>query len=152
MKGLVSKLTVFIAVFTLFANVNLFAKDSKVDLATNITCGSCVSSIKTAFKDVDGVKDISANVETKVVTVSFDDEKISTDKIKSTITDLGYTATDKASSCSTDKKECSTKKEDSASGDKKSCKTDVKTASADKKCGDKENCCAGNKTADAKTK
>jgi len=143
MKGFISKITVLVAVFTLMMSVNVFSKDSKIDLSTSITCGSCVSSIKTAFKDVDGVKDISANVETKVVTVSFDDEKISSDKIKTTITDLGYTAEMKAKSCDASSKSCDT--------DKKSCDTKAKTASADKKCGDKEKCCTS-KTADAKTK
>lgn len=136
MKGFISKITLVIAILAISMSVNVFAKDSKVDLSTSITCGSCVSSIKTAFKDVDGVKDISANVETKVVTVSFDDEKISSDKIKTTITDLGYTAEMKGKSCDTDKKSCDTK---------------AKTASADKKCGDKEKCCT-TKSADAKTK
>jgi len=136
MKGFISKITIAIAIIAISMSVNVFAKDSKVDLSTSITCGSCVSSIKTAFKDVDGVKDISANVETKVVTVSFDDEKISSDKIKTTITDLGYTAEMKAKSCDASSKSCDTK---------------AKTASADKKCGDKEKCCT-TKSADAKTK
>jgi copper chaperone CopZ len=152
MKGLISKMSAIIAIFVLVLNVNLFAKESKIDLTTSITCGSCVSSIQSAFKDVDGVKDISANVETKVVSVSFDDEKVSTDKIKSTITKLGYTATEKASSCSTtEAKSCSTAEKKSCStAEKKECDSKVKTASADKKCGDKENCCV--KSADAKTK
>ena len=125
MKGFISKITIAIAIIAISMSVNVFAKDSKVDLSTSITCGSCVSSIKTAFKDVVGLKDIAANVETKVVTVSVDDEKISSDKIKTTITDLGYTAEMKAKSCDASSKSCDTK---------------AKTASADKKCGDKEKC------------
>lgn len=143
MKGFISKITLAIAILAISMSVNVFAKDSKVDLSTSITCGSCVSSIKTAFKDVDGVKDITANVETKVVSVSFDDEKISSDKIKTTITDLGYTAEMKGKTCDASSKSCDT--------DKKSCDAKAKTASADKKCGDKENCCKS-KTGDAKTK
>lgn len=126
MKGLFSKIIVVVATLTLFASANILAKDSKVDLTTNITCGACVNSIKSAFKGVEGVKDISANVETKVVTVSFDDEKISSDKVKSTITDLGYTATENGKSCDASKKSCDSKVE--------------KTAEA-KKCGSEENCC-----------
>lgn len=145
MKGLISKITIVFAVLALTFSIDAIAKDSKVDLSTSITCGSCVNSIKTAFKDVDGVKDISANVETKVVTVSFDDEKITTDKIKSTITDLGYTADMKSKSCDASKASCDSKK---ASCDSKT----AKTASAEKKCGDKEACCTKAKTADAKTK
>lgn len=136
MKGFISKITIAITILAISMSVSVFAKDSKVDLSTSITCGSCVNSIKTAFKDVDGVKDISANVETKVVSVSFDDDKISSDKIKTTITDLGYTAEMKAKSCDASSKSCDTK---------------AKTASADKKCGDKEKCCT-TKSADAKTK
>ena len=138
MKGFISKISIVFAVLAFTFSIDAIAKDSKVDLSTSITCGSCVNSIKTAFKDVDGVKDISANVETKVVTVSFDDEKISTDKIKSTITDLGYTADVNGKSCDASKASCDSKK--------------AKTASADKKCGDKEACCTKAKTADAKTK
>ena len=68
MKGLISKLSVVLAVVVLFANVNLLAKDNKVELSTNITCQGCVNTIKTAFKGMDGVKDVSANIEQK----SFD--------------------------------------------------------------------------------
>src|SRR5690606_7891962 len=98
------KLSVVLAVVVLFANVNLLAKDNKVELSTNITCQGCVNTIKTAFKGVEGVKDVSANIDAKVVTVNFDDEKISSDKIKSTIADAGYTAKDMKSCDNKDKK------------------------------------------------
>jgi len=129
MKSLVLKISVVLATISLFAAPNLFGKDNKVDLTTNITCGGCVNSIKGAFKGVEGVKDISANVETKVVTVSFDDAKISSDKIKSTITDLGYTASENGKSC--DSKEA------------KSCDSKVEKTASKKECGSEDNCCSG---------
>ena len=137
MKGFVSKLTIVFAAVVLFASVNLLAKDNKVELTTNITCKGCVNTIKSAFKDVDGIKDVSANIESKVVTVSYDDAKINTDKIKTTINDLGYTAKDAKSCDNKDMKSCEGK-------DAKSCDTKAK-----KECGGEGDKCCKDK---AKTK
>lgn len=142
MKGLISKLSVVLAVVVLFANVNLLAKDNKVELSTNITCQGCVNTIKTAFKGVEGVKDVSANIDAKVVTVNFDDEKISSDKIKSTIADAGYTAKDMKSCDNKDMKSCDNKDKKSCEGkDPKSCDDKAKkecSGSGDKCCKDKK--------------
>lgn len=142
MKGLISKLSVVLAVVVIFANVNLLAKDNKVELSTNITCQGCVNTIKTAFKGVEGVKDVSANIDAKVVTVNFDDEKISSDKIKSTIADAGYTAKDMKSCDNKDMKSCDNKDKKSCEGkDPKSCDDKAKkecSGSGDKCCKDKK--------------
>ncbi len=142
MKGLISKLSVVLAVVVLFANVNLLAKDNKVELSTNITCQGCVNTIKTAFKGMDGVKDVSANIDAKVVTVNFDDDKISSDKIKSTIADAGYTAKDMKSCDNKDMKSCDNKDKKSCEGkDPKSCDDKAKkecSGSGDKCCKDKK--------------
>lgn len=99
-----------------------FAKPAKVDIKTNITCGGCVSVIKTAMKDVQGIEKTSVDVASKIVTVDFDDEKINTEKLSKLIADAGYTAevVDGGKSIETEPKQCATEKK--CGSDKDCCK------------------------------
>lgn len=53
-------------------------------------CGMCQKTIQTALKDVDGIKSAKWNIETKMIEVSFNDEKISLKEIKEKIAKVGY--------------------------------------------------------------
>lgn len=135
------KLALVLAVIAL--SLSAFAKPSKVDIKTNITCGGCVSVIKGAMKDVKGIENTSVDVETKVVSIDFDDEVINTDKLSKLIADAGYSAEvmQDGKVINAEPKQCSTDKK--ASG--KQCSTDEnKTASA-KQCGSDKNCCKDKK-------
>lgn len=103
-----------------------FAKPAKVDIKTNITCGGCVSVIKSAMKDVKGIEETSVDVASKIVTVNFDDEVINSEKLSKLIVDAGYTAefVDGGNSIKAEPKSCSTK---------------------EKKCGSDKNCCKDKK-------
>jgi copper chaperone len=57
-----------------------------------LTCPSCMQKIDNAVKSLDGVEKESVNVlfNSSKVKLSFDEEKISVDKIENAITALGY--------------------------------------------------------------
>lgn len=55
-----------------------------------VHCGHCVESIEGALKPLDGVQDASVDLETRDVTVSFDESAIDRDAIVTAIEDQGY--------------------------------------------------------------
>ena len=63
----------------------------KIDIKVEgMTCTHCEIAVVNALDDI-GVK-ASASHQNNIVSVQFDPEKISLDKIKSEITDAGYKA------------------------------------------------------------
>jgi copper chaperone len=118
-------LTSMVLAISLLFTVAMFAKDASVDIKTNITCGGCVNSIETGLKDVDGIDKITANVETKVITIAYNDEKVSTADLTTKISDIGYTAelVEGGKTINTEPKACSTTKVDKQCGTKECCTT-----------------------------
>jgi copper chaperone CopZ len=57
-----------------------------------INCSGCKAHITEAVKTLEGIKSVKVNLDTKIVTVKFDDSKTSSDKIKAVIEDAGYSA------------------------------------------------------------
>ena len=55
----------------------------------NISCGHCVHTIKTELSDVDGVKKVDANQDTKVVEIEFD-APASEEKLKALLALIEY--------------------------------------------------------------
>ena len=55
-----------------------------------MTCKSCENAIRRALLKLPGVSQAAPSHQQKVVVVTFDVEKISLDKIKEAITELGY--------------------------------------------------------------
>lgn len=55
----------------------------------NISCGHCVHTIQTELSDVDGVKSVHANQETKKVEIMFD-APASEEKIKALLALIDY--------------------------------------------------------------
>ena len=53
-------------------------------------CEGCTSSIKEALASLDGVTKVSISLEKKKATINFDDEKVSQEKLKKTITERGF--------------------------------------------------------------
>ncbi|MDC1068751.1 cation transporter [Candidatus Kapabacteria bacterium] len=118
-----NKLLMLVAVIAL--SLSAFAKPAKVDIKTNITCGGCATTIKSAMKDVKGVEKTSVDVASKVVTVNYDDAVINTENLSKLIVDAGYSAelVDGGKAISAEPKQCAT----------------------EKKCGDDKNCCKDKK-------
>lgn len=57
-----------------------------------MSCAGCKKHITEAVNTLDGITKIDVNLETKIVTVKFDESKTSQDKIKTAIEEAGYSA------------------------------------------------------------
>ena len=84
-----TKVLSLVALFMMGA-VSVFAgnKTEKIEVKGN--CGMCEKRIEKAASAVDGVSKADWNKETKVLEVTFDDAKTSTDKIETAIAKVGH--------------------------------------------------------------
>ena len=57
----------------------------------NISCGHCIHTVKTELSDLEGVQDVSASLESKEVTVQYD-EPASEAAIRSLLAEINYPA------------------------------------------------------------
>ena len=57
----------------------------------NISCGHCVMSIKNELSEMEGVKSVNGNPETKSIDVEWD-SPASLEKIKETLVEINYPA------------------------------------------------------------
>ncbi|HEU5248667.1 MAG TPA: heavy-metal-associated domain-containing protein [Thermoanaerobaculia bacterium] len=57
------------------------------------TCGSCASATRIALKKLDGVQDVKTDHDKAEVLVTYDDAKVTTDRMVQAIAKLGYKAT-----------------------------------------------------------
>jgi copper chaperone CopZ len=57
-----------------------------------IVCGSCVTTVTTALKKVDGVKTAKVDLKKKTATVTYASAKVTVDKLEKAIADAGYDA------------------------------------------------------------
>ena len=58
----------------------------------NISCGHCVMSIKNELSEMEGVKSVNGNPETKSIDVEWE-SPASLEKIKETLKEINYPAT-----------------------------------------------------------
>ncbi len=59
----------------------------------NMRCGGCAGRIKKALTANEAVKDVTFDMEKKVVTISYNADKVNTDALSNTITGLKFTPT-----------------------------------------------------------
>jgi|GEM_PF-466321 len=132
-------------VFTFSAN----AKTESLELNTNMHCGACKTKIENSLKTMDGIEKSNVNLETKMVKLSYNSEKVSKDNIVKTIADLGFKADEvtarvenkDAKSYSTkDMKSCSTSENKDAKSYSTSENKDMKSCSTSEK-KDSKACC-----------
>ena len=57
----------------------------------NISCGHCVHTIKNEVGDLEGVKSVDADQETKQATISYE-EPATEEKIKTLLAEINYPA------------------------------------------------------------
>lgn len=79
--------------FLLAATLGVFAKPVTQQILVKGECDMCKDKIEKAL-DIPGISFAEWNVETKMLTVRYNDKKVSEDQIYATISGLGY-ATDK---------------------------------------------------------
>lgn len=56
-------------------------------------CGSCVKKIETNIKQLDGVKEVSINLEEKKGNIVYNPDQITPQKLEQSISDLGFQTT-----------------------------------------------------------
>jgi copper chaperone CopZ len=61
-------------------------------IAPDISCGHCVGKVRDGLEKVEGVLDVQASAETRMVDVDFDPAIVSPDRIKQALADAGYPA------------------------------------------------------------
>ncbi len=90
---------VMMIVATIFAQQTI-AQDKKVNkiveikIKTSSQCGMCKETIEKAMAYEKGVKSSDLDVKTKIVTVKYDINKTSPEKIRLAISKVGYDADD----------------------------------------------------------
>jgi len=65
--------------------------DKKTFTVPNISCGHCVMSIKNELSELEGVKSVEGNPETKSIDVEWD-APITEDKLIETLKEINYPA------------------------------------------------------------
>jgi copper ion binding protein len=63
--------------------------ESKTFTVPNISCGHCVHTVQMEVGDIDGVKSVKAEQDTKQVFVEWD-EPATWDQIKALLTEINY--------------------------------------------------------------
>lgn len=75
-----------------------FAQDGKkseeIKIKTSAVCGMCKATIEKGLAYEKGVEKATLDVDSKVLTVKYNTQKTSADKIKKAVNDLGYDADD----------------------------------------------------------
>lgn len=59
-----------------------------------MSCSHCERAINDAVGELDGVMDVKSDANSKSVSVTFDEEKVSLNQIKEAITEEGYNVVD----------------------------------------------------------
>lgn len=55
-----------------------------------MSCGHCQMSVKKAVEGVEGIRKADVNLQTKQVTVDYDEGKANLEKVKAAIREAGY--------------------------------------------------------------
>lgn len=105
------------------STLGVFAKNITAKITVKGECEMCKEKIEKAL-DIPGVSFAEWNVETKILTVRYNDNKVSEDDIHETISNVGY-ATDKLAANKTSQNNLA-----------KCCKPKAKA------CGAKKSCCS----------
>jgi copper chaperone CopZ len=67
-------------------------KSEKVTFSVNMYCESCKAKIEKNVSWEKGVKDLTVNLEKKTVSIVYNPQKTTEEKLKKAIEKLGYTA------------------------------------------------------------
>jgi copper chaperone CopZ len=57
---------------------------------TEMSCAGCKKKITQSINNLEGIKKLNINLETKIITVTFDETKTDSDKILGAIAEAGY--------------------------------------------------------------
>lgn len=96
MKNTINKITktaVMLILMVAFTNTAM-AKNKTIKIKTSAICDMCKDRIELVVNNLEGVKKSLLTVETKVLIVKFNTDKISESAILFAISDAGYDADD----------------------------------------------------------
>lgn len=65
-------------------------KENVIFTVPDMSCSHCENTIKKAVGNLNGVENVLIDLNSKKVSVEYDDSKVSVDTIKVTIEDQGY--------------------------------------------------------------
>lgn len=85
------KLSVILVVLILAGTVEAATKTAAFEVS-GWTCGSCAAATRIALKKLDGVEDVKTDADKKEALVTYDDSKVTTDRMIQAIAKLGYKA------------------------------------------------------------
>lgn len=89
-------------VLTLLVSINAFAGGSDtIKIKTDAVCGECKVRIEGNVVKLKGVKNAILDLSTKVLTVTYNSDKVDAATIKKAVTDTGYSADDIAGDANT---------------------------------------------------
>lgn len=102
--------------------IGLFAKNITKTITVKGECDKCKDKIETAL-DIPGISFAEWNKETRILTVRYNDNKVSENDIHTTISNLGYATGKMAANKESQQKlaDCCKPKEVKACGVKKGC-------------------------------
>jgi periplasmic mercuric ion binding protein len=83
---------IILVITTIFLAANVFAQNVEVKIKTSAICGTCKKAIEHDLRFEKGVKEVSLDLDTKVVTVVYNPNKTDEEKIRIAITKIGYDA------------------------------------------------------------
>lgn len=90
-----NKMNVLILLFAFIASGSVYATDNSVTFRVeNMTCGGCSGKIKKTVSAIDGVSGFEANLEKRVVTIAYDNQKVNSGQLKEAIAAIKYNAED----------------------------------------------------------
>ncbi len=77
------------------ANISARAEETKfqtVKIQTSAVCDNCKTRIEKAVNKLDGIQKSDLDLETKIITISYEPAKVNVEKIKTLIAKTGYDA------------------------------------------------------------
>ncbi|WP_018478421.1 heavy-metal-associated domain-containing protein [Pontibacter roseus] len=87
-----------VALLVFFTTLSVQAQNGNektIQIKTSAVCDMCKKSLEKAMAYEKGVKSSTLDVDSKMLTVTFDSKKTNEDKIKKAVNDTGYDADDK---------------------------------------------------------
>ncbi len=87
-----NKIKIILSILFLFCSTFLFAQTDTLKVKTSAECGTCKKKLEKELVFEKGVKSVNLNLDSKVVTVVYSEEKTNADKIRKAISKIGYDA------------------------------------------------------------
>src|SRR5689334_10128806 len=85
---------IFLIIATLFFVSNVFAQNAEVKIKTSAVCGTCKKTIEHDLLFEKGIKKVTLDLDSNVVTVVYNPKKTDEEKIRIALTKIGYDADD----------------------------------------------------------